>query len=175
MNGGQRSGSRNQRFASANTSGPSLQGDEQSLIREFVQALAEEIEAIKKGKGGSIITVYDGLFVRREGPFFVYKFTTESPLVVMEDADAKVKVGDIECNGQIISVHGSEVAVAIERDFGPTIPEAKLSTDRSALLEALRKRFAEVLSGQRSLDTRLRADATIFIAQHSRQNLRGVR
>lgn len=88
MNGGYRSGSRNQRFASANSSESPLQGDEQSLIREFVQALAEEIEAIKKGKG-SIITVYDGSFVRCEGPFFVYCFTTESPLVVMEDADAK--------------------------------------------------------------------------------------
>jgi hypothetical protein len=117
--------------------------------------LAEEIEAIKKRKGGSIITVYDGSFKRPAGPFFVYIFTTESPLVVMEDAEAKVKVGDIECNGHIISVQGSEVAVALDRYFDQTIPEAKLSSDRSALLEVLRKRFQEVLNGQRSLDTRL--------------------
>lgn len=128
---------------------------EKALIREFMQALAEEIQAIQNGNGGSTITVYDGSFVRREGRFFVYKFTTESLLASIEDAETRVRVGEIECNGHIVSVQGSEVAVAIERDFGETIPEAKLKTDASALLEALRKRFEEVLSGQRSLDMRL--------------------
>jgi hypothetical protein len=165
MNGGYRSNSRNQRFASANSGEPAFSGtgsnpcslpqNEQSLIREFMQALAEEIEAIKKGRGGSIVTVYDGSFVRREGPFFVYIFTTESPLVVMDDAPAEVEVGGERFAGQIISVQGSEVAVGIEHDFGKSITEARLITNLWYLLEALRKRYEEVLNGQRSLDTRL--------------------
>jgi len=133
----------------------SLPTSEQALIREFMQALAEEIEAIKKGKGGSIITVYDGSFVRREGPFFVYIFMTESPLIVMDDAPAEVEVGGQRFPGQIISVQGSEVAVGIEHDFGKSIGEARLITNLWYLLEALRKRYEEVLNGQRSLDTRL--------------------
>lgn len=165
MNGGYRRNSRSQRFASANTgesasSGTgsnacSLPPDEQSLIREFMQALAEEIEAIKKGRGGSIITVYDGSFVRHEGPFFVYIFTTESPLIVMDDAPAEIEVGGERFAGQIISVQGSEVAVGIEHDFGKSITEARLITNLWYLLEALRKRYEEVLNGQRTLDTRL--------------------
>ena len=126
-----------------------------TLIREFIQALAEEIEAIKKGKGGSIITVYDGSFVRREGPFFIYLFTTESPLIVMDDAPAEVEIGGQRFPGQIISVQGSEVAVGIEHDFGRSIAEARLITNLWYLLEALRKRFEEILNGQQSLDTRL--------------------
>ncbi len=133
----------------------SLPTSEQALIREFMQALAEEIEAIKKGRGGSIITVYDGSFVRREGPFFVYIFMTESPLIVMDDAPAEVEVGGQRFPGQIISVQGSEVAVGIEHDFGKSIGEARLITNLWYLLEALRKRYEEVLNGQRSLDTRL--------------------
>jgi hypothetical protein len=74
----------------ASTGHCSLPANEQALIREFMQALAEEIEAIKKGRGGSIITVYDGSFVRRGGPFFVYIFTTESPLIAIEDAETTV-------------------------------------------------------------------------------------
>jgi hypothetical protein len=103
MNGGNRMNRRGQDFSSRNRAAPSspsyktencvLPANEQSLIREFIQALAEEIESIKRGGGGSIITVFDGVFVRREGPFFVYLFSTESPLIVMDDAPADVEVG----------------------------------------------------------------------------------
>ena len=120
-----------------------------------MQALAEEIEAIKKGRGGSIITVYDGVFVRRDGPFFVYVFNTESPLIVMDDAPAEIQVGGQTVAGQIISVQGSEVAVGIENDFGATVAQAKLITNLWYLLEALRKRYEEILNGERTLDTRL--------------------
>ena len=135
--------------------GCTLPTDEQTLIREFIQALAEEIDAIKKGRGGSIIAVCDGVFVRREGPFFVYVFAAESPLIVMDDAPAEVEIGGQRFPGQIISVQGSEVAVGIEKDFGKTIDKARLITNLWYLLEALRKRFEEVLMGQRTLDTGL--------------------
>ena len=132
-----------------------LASSEQALIREFMQALGDEIDAIKKGRGGSIIPVFDGRFVRREGQFYVYVFSTESPLIVMDDAPAEVEIGGQRFNGQIVSVQGSEVAVAIEHDCGKTIQEARLITNLCYLLEALRKRYEEVLAGQRTLDTRL--------------------
>ena len=132
-----------------------LPADEQSLICEFMQALAEEIDAIKRGRGGSTITVSDGVFIRREGPYFVYVFATESPLIVMDDAPAEIEVSGKRFPGQIISVQGSEVAVGIENDFGKTIAEARLITNLWYLLEALRKRYEEVLSGKRKLDTHL--------------------
>lgn len=49
----------------------------------------------------------------------------------------------------------AEVAVGIEHDFGESIAEARLITNLWYLLEALRKRYEEVLNGQRSLETRL--------------------
>jgi hypothetical protein len=147
---------RTTQFGSSEATGQcTLPSDEQALIREFMQALVEEIEAIKKGRGGSIITVHDGVFVRREGPFFVYVFSTGSPLIVMEDAPAEVEVGGQKFPGQIISVQGSDVAVGIENDFGKTIAQARLITDLSYLLETLRKRYEEVLNGERTLDTAL--------------------
>ena len=165
MNGSNRMNRRGGDFSSRNqstTTSPayeagscSLPKNEQALIREFMQALAEEIEAIKRGGGGSIITVYDGKFIRREGPFWVYSFSTESPLIVMDDAPAEVEVGRQRFSGQIISVQGSEVAVGIEHDFGNSISEARLITNLWYLLESLRKRYEEVLAGQRVLQTGL--------------------
>lgn len=149
------SSDRSANSSSSNSGSYSLSPNEQALIREFIQALADEIEAIKKRKRGSIITVCDGLFIRREGPFFVYIFTTESPLIVMDDAPAEVEVGGQRVTGQIISVQGSEVAVGIEHDFGKSIAEARLITNLWYLLEKLRNRYDEFLNGQRSLDTRL--------------------
>ena len=140
---------------SGNTNSCPLPSSEQALLREFMQALAEEIEAIKKGKGGSVITVVDGSFVRRDGPFFVYVFSLESPLIVMDDAPAEIEVNGQRFPGQIVSVQGSEVAVGIEHDFGSAITEARLITNLWYLLEALRRRYEEVLNGQRTLDTRL--------------------
>ena len=140
---------------------------ETSLIPEFIQALADEIEELKKGGGGSIITVFDGHLVRQEGPFFVYVFTTESPLIVMDDAPAEVEVGGQRFQGQVISVQGSEVAVGIESNFGKTIAQAKLITNLWYLLEALRKRYEDVNSGQSTLATRLGQSLFGFVSSNS--------
>lgn len=108
-------------------------------------ALAAEIEALKKGRGGSIVTVFDGTFIKQVGPLFVYVFNTESPLIVMDDAPAEIEIGRQKYGGQIISVQGSEVAVGIEIDLGQSIAQAKIITNQWYLLEALRKRYEEVL------------------------------
>jgi len=102
-----------------------------------------------------VVTVHDGRFVRCEGPFFVYVFSTESPLIVMDDAPAEVEIGGQKHSGQVVSAQGSEVAVGIENDCGKSIAEARLITNLWYLLEALRKRYKEVLDGERSFDTRL--------------------
>lgn len=73
----------------------------------------------------------------------------------MDDAPADVEIGGQRFPGQIISVQGSEVVVGIGNDFGKKIAEARLITNLWYLLEALRKRYEEVLNGQRTLDSRL--------------------
>lgn len=125
------------------------------LIQEFIKALAAEIEVLKKGRGGSTITVYEGRFVRREGPFYVYVFSTESPLIVMDDAPVEIDIGGQKHNGQIISVQGSDVAIGLETEFGDSIPCATLVINLWYILEALRKRYEDVLDGKLRLETRL--------------------
>lgn len=141
--------------SSGSSTAPTLTPNQRGLIQEFIEALIQEIEALKKGRGGSSVTVVDGAFVRQDGPFYVYVFSTESPLIVMDDAPAEVEIGGNRFPGQIISVQGSEVAVGIECDFGRTIAHAKVITNLWYLLEALRKRYEEVLNGQRKFEASL--------------------
>jgi superfamily I DNA and/or RNA helicase len=129
--------------------------EEQTRIREFIQALNEEIEAIQQHRAGGTIMVFNGWFKRREGQFFIYIFTTESPLVVIDDAPAKIEINNKQIDGQVISVQENEVAVGIKCDLGEIVHEARLTINLTFLLEALRNRYEQILSGQRELETLL--------------------
>jgi len=39
--------------------------DIKSIVREFISALDEEIDAIKRGKGGNVIRIFNGRFIRK--------------------------------------------------------------------------------------------------------------
>ena len=122
------------------------------LIEEFIQALDQEISAIKAGKGGSVVRVFDGQFVRETAGIFVYSFTLESFIVTIDDAPVEVEVGGSRYQGQIIQAQGLEVIIGVEHDFGPAISEARLITNLWFLHELLRKRFEAVRDGAASVD-----------------------
>jgi hypothetical protein len=122
------------------------------LMGEFIQALTEEIEAIKAGKGGSVTRILDGRFVRADGGIFVYSFTLENFIATIDDSPAEVEVGGSRYHGQIIQTQGLEVIVGVEHDFGPSIAEARLITNLYFLHEILKKKFEAVRAGDGSAD-----------------------
>jgi hypothetical protein len=42
------------------------------LIPEFIQALQQEIDALKRGKGGSVVKVFNGRLIRKTSGLFIY-------------------------------------------------------------------------------------------------------
>jgi len=123
-------------------------------IREFIQALTDEIAATRRN-GGSGATVVDGRFMRQDGPYFVYAFSTESILGIIENTSTEVEVMGETVNGVIVSVQGTEVVVGIERDFGSVIHEARLITERWRLLQDLKDRFEQILARPSTINTSL--------------------
>lgn len=113
------------------------------LIPEFIEALKKEIDAIKKGKGGSIVKVFNGRFLRETGGFFIYVFNLENFLVAMDDTPAEIEISGIKYQCQIVSIQNPEIEIAIERNLGNYIAEAKVQTNLWFLLEILRKKFEE--------------------------------
>ncbi|MEW6215024.1 MAG: hypothetical protein AB1478_07485 [Nitrospirota bacterium] len=61
------------------------------LITYFIKALSEEIEAIKAGKGGSVVRVFDGQFIRESSGIFVYSFMLENFIATIDDAPVRYK------------------------------------------------------------------------------------
>jgi len=112
-------------------------------IREFIQALDEEIEALKGGRGGNIVKVYNGQFQRESAGLHIYVFRLENPLVTMDDTPGDLEVKSRTYSCQIIAVQGMDIHIAIEKHLGQYIEEGKIITNLWYLLELLKKKYLE--------------------------------
>ncbi|MCL6477521.1 MAG: AAA family ATPase [Peptococcaceae bacterium] len=129
------------------------------LIPEFIQALQQEIDALKRGKGGSVVKVFNGRLIRETSGLFVYTFHLENFLAAIDDTPAEIEVNGTRCTCQIIFIQGMEVQIALERSFGQYVAEAKIQTNLWFLLEILRKKFEESLA---LADTRFKMSDALF-------------
>lgn len=110
-----------------------------TIVKEFIDALAIEIDALKKGKGGSIVTVYNGELIRQTLDLFIYQFTLENFLITLDDTPANIEVNGKEYECNIISVTGQQVQLSINQKLSERIPVAKIKTNTWYLLERLKK------------------------------------
>ena len=119
-----------------------------SIVKEFIDSLTIEIEALKKGKGGSIVTVYNGELIRQTLDLFIYQFTLENFLIALDDTPTNIEVNGKEYDCDIISVTGQQVQIALKQKFGERIPIAKIKTNTWYLLERLKKKYEDNLNTQ---------------------------
>jgi len=119
-----------------------------SIVKEFIDSLTIEIEALKKGKGGSIVTVYNGELIRHTLDLFIYQFTLENFLVALDDTPANIEVNGKEYDCDIISVSGQQVQIALKQKIGERISIAKIKTNTWYLLERLKKKYEDNLNTQ---------------------------
>ncbi|MCD6368144.1 MAG: AAA family ATPase [Candidatus Aenigmarchaeota archaeon] len=120
------------------------------LISEFIKALDEEIEEIKSNRGNTVVRVLDGRFICEEAGHFLYSFTLENSLTVLDDSPVDIIVGNVRYPGKIVQSKGMEVVIGVEHDLGKRIPEAYLTVNLYFLYELLKKRyFSLVLSEQK--------------------------
>jgi predicted RNA-binding Zn-ribbon protein involved in translation (DUF1610 family) len=124
-------------------------------VQEFIQALDEEIEAIKRGKGGSVVKVFNGRFLRETSGLFVYVFNLENFLAVLDESPAEIEISGKKYSAQVLVTQGLEVEIGIERFCGASIAEARLHTNLWYLLELLKKKFAEYQNGALKVDFHL--------------------
>ena len=118
-----------------------------TIIKEFIVALDQEIAAIKRGKGGSIVKVFNGRFLREVSGLFVYVFNLENFLAVLGDSPAEIEIRGNRYPAQVLLTQGLEVEIGIERFCGQYVSEAKLQTNLWYLLELLKKKFSELQNG----------------------------
>jgi len=112
-------------------------------IDEFIKALDSEIKSLKKGTYGNIVPIFNGKFKRKINNLYIYTFKLENFLSVMDDTPVEIIINNKNYKGQIISVKGLEVDIAIEEKLGVSIPKAIINTNLWFLLERLKDKFEE--------------------------------
>ena len=113
-----------------------------SLISEFREALAAEIEEQKK-KGTARWDVRAGRLVEVRGPLFVYCFILDDPTLAgaFDDTPVLVRMANSDASGHIVGVSGNQIYVAIESDLGEYIPSAHIFAQPDYLLKCLSERL----------------------------------
>lgn len=114
-----------------------------SILPEFIQALDEEIHALKKGKGGSITKVFNGRFLREVSGQFIYLFNLENFLAVLDEAPGEIEIKGQSHAAQVLASQGLAVEIGIDQFCGQSIQEAKLKTNLWYLLELLKKKLGD--------------------------------
>ncbi len=126
------------------------------LAEELIQALNEEIETLKnprgRSRGGNIVKVFNGRFLREVSGLNVYVFNLENFLTALDDSPAEIEINGYRYSAQILLTQGLEVEIGIERFFGNFIAEATLHTDSWYLLELLKKKLEETSSSAKGAD-----------------------
>lgn len=125
------------------------------ITNELIQALGEEITAIKKGAGTHNYSLHDGRLKGVTGRRFTYTFLLGSELSVPNDSPARLTVGNETYDAMVISLEGSEISISVNVDLGPHVPKALLNVEPYFLLEILQRRLEEAANGQISANSEM--------------------
>lgn len=118
------------------------------ITDELIDALGEEIDAIKRRGGSERIGVRDGRLTGQAGGRYLYAFELESELSVPADSPAQLIVGDDVYDVILTALEEFDVFLALRHDLGPRVPNATLAITSYYLLELLQKRLTECKTGQ---------------------------
>lgn len=114
-----------------------------SIIDELIEALEDEIKAVKRGKNGNSTRVVNGKFLRQTTELYIYEFTLENFLVALDDMPAEIRISGNHYECHVVSCAGQSIQIALDKSVGDVVAEADLLTNLWFLLEMLAKKFRE--------------------------------
>ena len=121
--------------------------DRQSLFL-MIEALGLEIAAIKKSGGSTTVELFHGTCVSESNGNYIYRFPLNEELQLRDDTPIRIRFGQQEVDGSIVSVGEGVIVLALEENLGPRLPYVRLVVDDSFLVERLRDRLQQVQSGE---------------------------
>ncbi len=114
-------------------------------ISDFIAALQDEIDAVKKAKLVAI-DLADGVLIAQSRQKYHYVFTAANLFDAEEDSIANIEIGGQNFDCSVASVSGFKVNVILPQMFGASINAAKLTPNRWLTLHRLQEKFREAKS-----------------------------
>jgi ssDNA-binding Zn-finger/Zn-ribbon topoisomerase 1/DNA polymerase III delta prime subunit len=87
---------------------------------------------------------------------YVFAFTEDAEL--FEDARVELRIGGRTVEGNIVSITGGRIVIAVEEDLGAALERCVLVIDNTALLEALKEKLEKSSGDGRQLNVKLADD-----------------
>ena len=119
----------------------------------MIEALALEVVAIKKKRGGFKIELRKGRRIGQAGEQWLYQFVVSGEVNLRDDTPVELKINGETVGGTLVSFRENVLIVALEEDQGPKIDRAQLTADDSFLVERLKERLADVQAGKVFVNT----------------------
>jgi len=120
--------------------------DKFSLLKEFDEALGQEIEYIKTTGGDAKFILRNGQLVYNDGGKFIYEFVTDTPIELDDDTPINIKYGNESVSGSIITINGLKVLLSLDKDVGRKVPEIVITASAYFLLEILQEMISNINS-----------------------------
>ncbi|GEA18933.1 AAA domain-containing protein [Moorella sp. E306M] len=114
----------------------------EDYVKEFNRALQVEIEH-QKENGGRLYIIQDGLLLDNRD-HFIYRFVMDQEMSLPDGTPVYVKIDDKTVPGNVISLEGFDLILALEQNIGTEVHEAQLICEPWFLLEALQKRLEKI-------------------------------
>jgi hypothetical protein len=109
--------------------------------KQFNIALSDEIKAMQKF-GGQMVNITDGRRLRkRKNGYYTYSFTCDAEILFPDDTPITLLYQKQDNKGILLSIEGSNIIIAIKKDIGEKVNNAKMKTEPWFLLEELQKRL----------------------------------
>ncbi len=114
-----------------------------TLIDSFNGALEEEITFLRH-EGGRPLTLLAGVLVHRGREGFLYAFDLEVDAFLLDGTPVRLRSGFRETAGEVVSIRGVELTLALHEDMGEFLERAELFCEPWFLLAALQERLKEI-------------------------------
>ena len=123
------------------------------MLDQMIEALALEVAAIKKKRGGFKIELRKGRHIGQAGEQWLYQFVVSGEVNLRDDTPVELKINGETVGGTLVSFRENVLIVALEEDQGPKIDRAQLTADDSFLVKRLKERLEDVQAGRVSVNT----------------------
>ncbi len=118
-------------------------------IDEFIAALQDEIEALKKTKTAAT-RIFDGQLSSQIGNQYIYTFSASRLFKGEDDAPALIEIGAVTLDCTLVASDGLKVQIAVSpavaESMGEQVQSALLASNRSTILARLVSKFKEAKS-----------------------------
>lgn len=132
--------------------------------RRYVQALAALISEMRKaGKGNQRYALENGKLIDAQNGQPIYAFPFPDRADLFEDTSVEIEADGRRRSGQLVSLAGGKLLIALDEHLGPVIHRCVLLIDNTALIEMLKERL--YLADQGKIDVSL-ALANSVVDQH---------